>query len=90
MTYPISNATPATGWFNNQQACDQHMNALNHFACECRVCDETWPTEQERINHETDEHYYCDDCDRWFQNANNARMVTHSLTGDAPCEILTT
>ncbi|TPX15277.1 uncharacterized protein E0L32_004554 [Thyridium curvatum] len=64
--------------FNTQNACIQHMGAMNHFAHECSVCGETWPTEEECIDHEADEHYYCASCDRWFQNANNVKMHRRS------------
>ncbi|KAI0482949.1 hypothetical protein GGR56DRAFT_686097 [Xylariaceae sp. FL0804] len=51
-------------YFGSAQAVDQHMNACNHFYWECRVCEETWPTEEDRRDHEIDdhEHWECDDC----------------------------
>lgn len=51
------------------------MNDRNHFDYECGICDETWPDEEARTEHEVDCHHYCGDCDRTFQSANNIQMV---------------
>jgi NAD-dependent SIR2 family protein deacetylase len=59
----------------------QHMLALGHFAeedpvdYECRACDWTYTTEEDRDEHEHDDHNYCGDCDRFFRNANNLKQV---------------
>lgn len=67
----------------------QHMEALNHFesdsrdyfaydiTCdvECNLCYDTFPDDDERVEHEHDDHFYCHDCKRQFQNRNNLRMV---------------
>jgi DNA-directed RNA polymerase subunit RPC12/RpoP len=66
-------------WFRSWQACFQHMSAKNHFALECHICDETWPTEEDRTTHENEDHYYCADCDSTFRNYNNIKMVSISL-----------
>ncbi|KAK4112878.1 hypothetical protein N656DRAFT_731338 [Canariomyces notabilis] len=65
-------------WFRSWQACFQHMSAKNHFALECHICDETWPTEEDRTTHENEDHYYCADCDRNFRNYNNLKMHLQS------------
>jgi len=57
-----------------------HMVQYNHFEFECSQCGETWPTEQQRQEHERDEHLYCDECDRFFNNRNNLKMVRHHTT----------
>lgn len=54
------------------------MDATNHFAYECEVCDETWPSEEDRKEHEIGDHHYCAVCDRWFQSYNNKQMVSKS------------
>jgi hypothetical protein len=51
------------------------MNAKNHFSWECRLCDDTWPTEEELDDHYIDCHNWCESCDRYFQNPNNTRAV---------------
>lgn len=49
----------------------------NHFYIVCQFdnCIETWPSEEERVQHEHDNHLYCYDCNRTFMNSNNLRMV---------------
>lgn len=61
--------------FGSETARFQHMDATNHFDHECSICDETWPTASERKTHEIEEHFYCLDCNRSFQNLNNIQMV---------------
>lgn len=53
----------------------------NHFHIMCQYgdCPETWPSEEERVQHEHDDHLYCYDCDRTFMNSNNLRMVCPGL-----------
>ena len=51
------------------------MDAKNHYAWECSICDETWPTEEELDEHYIVDHNWCESCDRYFQNENNVRMV---------------
>jgi len=52
------------------------MNDKNHFAYECHICDETWPTEEDRTVHENEEHCYCADCNRFFRSYNGIKMVS--------------
>lgn len=69
-------------YFGSQRACNDHMNTLGHFAddsddsYECDICDETWPSEEDLMEHEIRDHYYCDECDRTFQSYNNIRAVS--------------
>ena len=51
------------------------MENKNHFAWKCNCCDETWPTEEQRKEHEIDEDHYCKPCNRHFQSLNNIKMV---------------
>jgi hypothetical protein len=59
----------------NERNCWKHMNIMNHFAEVCSMCDETWPNAEQREQHEHDDHLYCQQCDRSFQNRNNLKMV---------------
>lgn len=54
-------------------ALGQHCQSTSHT--ECRRCYETFNNAQDRIDHEADQHAYCEDCDREFQSPNNARQV---------------
>ncbi|KAI5459426.1 hypothetical protein BGZ63DRAFT_491712 [Mariannaea sp. PMI_226] len=65
-------------WFRNQSACNQHMDALNHWPYECAVCDETWPTAEQRKDHQIRTHFYCGPCKRQFQSFNNIKMHLQS------------
>ncbi|KAJ2982170.1 hypothetical protein NUW58_g6499 [Xylaria curta] len=65
-------------YFGSETARFQHMAALNHFSWECSICDETWPTEGQRIEHEHDDHNYCSECQRTFASRNNLRMHLNS------------
>ncbi|KAI5924862.1 hypothetical protein F4810DRAFT_709053 [Camillea tinctor] len=64
--------------FGSETARWQHMNDLNHFSHECSICDETWPTEEQQIDHEHHEHNFCGECSRTFQNYNNLKMHLNS------------
>ncbi|WOO83374.1 Zinc finger protein [Vanrija pseudolonga] len=76
--------------FNSQHACNPHMGAKGHFGdysdddedWECRDddCWDTFASEADRDAHEHDDHDFCGDCDRYFDNANNLRMHLNSRT----------
>lgn len=55
------------------------MADKNHFAWECNCCDETYPTEKQRKDHEVEAHHYCKPCDRFFQSLSNIKMVRLSM-----------
>ncbi|KAI6445194.1 hypothetical protein PoMZ_13544 [Pyricularia oryzae] len=59
-------------------ALGQHCQSTSHT--ECRRCYETFNNAQDRIDHEADQHAYCEDCDREFQSPNNARQHLNSRT----------
>ncbi|KAK0648718.1 hypothetical protein B0T16DRAFT_427714 [Cercophora newfieldiana] len=65
-------------WFRSERARWQHMEAKNHFFWGCNDCNETWPTEVQRENHEIDEHCYCRECDRYFSSDNGIQMHLRS------------
>ncbi|KAI1204917.1 uncharacterized protein F4807DRAFT_454291 [Annulohypoxylon truncatum] len=60
----------------------QHADARNHtpMQFDCRCCNTTSPSAEDRRAHEAKEHNHCADCNRGFQNANNLRMHMHSRT----------
>lgn len=63
-------------WFRSEGARRRHMVDCNHFAKICSQCDATYLTEEEVKEHEIDDHYYCAECDRVFNNGNNIKMVS--------------
>ncbi|KAI1422462.1 hypothetical protein F5Y12DRAFT_717359 [Xylaria sp. FL1777] len=65
-------------YFGSERARFQHMDAMNHFEWECSICDETWPTDGQRIEHEHDNHNYCSECQRTFMSHNNLKMHLNS------------
>ncbi|KAL0929921.1 zinc finger protein [Colletotrichum truncatum] len=75
-------------YFQSQQAVEQHMNALDHWAesasdeadyyCDYDSCSEGFGDEEELRNHEIEEHFYCDSCDREFQDLNSIKMHRNS------------
>ncbi|KAK3496138.1 hypothetical protein B0T13DRAFT_448565 [Neurospora crassa] len=65
--------------FNSAAARWQHMNAKGHVGHECRVCDNQYRSEQGLIEHEVEDHNYCADCDKIFQNTNNIKQVAPQL-----------
>ncbi|OHW96406.1 zinc finger protein [Colletotrichum incanum] len=71
-------------YFNSQKAVEQHMDALDHWAdsasdepghyCDYDACSEVFDDEEELRDHEVEEHFYCDPCDREFQDLNSIKM----------------
>ncbi|KAM3563258.1 hypothetical protein ARSEF4850_002415 [Beauveria asiatica] len=71
-------------YFGSQQAVNQHMNDVGHWAessesdapdYECDDCDENFFDEEGLHDHEVKEHLYCAPCDRYFQNWNSINQV---------------
>ncbi|KAI1182638.1 hypothetical protein F5B17DRAFT_444072 [Nemania serpens] len=67
-------------YFGSETARSQHMKALNHFQWECSISDETWVTDDQRMEHEHDDHNYCSKCQKTFTNYNNLKMHLNSRT----------
>ncbi|OTA96565.1 hypothetical protein M434DRAFT_67352 [Hypoxylon sp. CO27-5] len=65
-------------YFASRNAVINHMNAKNHWYYECGLCDETWPTEEQKREHEIDCHYFCSECDRQFHDYNAIKMHLNS------------
>ncbi|KAI2616809.1 hypothetical protein GGR54DRAFT_222853 [Hypoxylon sp. NC1633] len=65
-------------FFRSRSRVVAHMNAKNHWPYECEICCETWPSDEERREHEVEDHYYCYDCDREFRNLNGIKMHLNS------------
>ncbi|KAK4124525.1 hypothetical protein N657DRAFT_644765 [Parathielavia appendiculata] len=70
-------AFPA-GW----RARDQHCEATGHSRpeYECDICDAYFDSEYSRRQHMIQDHLYCCDCDRYFQNFNNIKQHLNSKT----------
>ncbi|KAM4054416.1 putative zinc finger protein [Hirsutella rhossiliensis] len=66
-----------------QQACNQHMRDTGHWQTveryECACCYDTWQTEERRTEHEHQDHNYCAECNRTFQNFNNLTIQIKCL-----------
>lgn len=74
-------------YFGSEQAVNQHMNAMEHWAessefseseepeLECDDCEDTFYDEDDLRDHETKKHFYCDPCDRYFQDYNSINQV---------------
>ncbi|WDK14846.1 hypothetical protein CGRA01v4_06127 [Colletotrichum graminicola] len=71
-------------YFNSQRSVEQHMDALGHWAdsasdepqhyCDFDACSEVFDNEEDLRQHEVEEHFYCDPCDRGFQDLNSINM----------------
>ncbi|KAK4452196.1 hypothetical protein QBC34DRAFT_399420 [Podospora aff. communis PSN243] len=77
---PAFECDTCDAWFRSNNAKWQHMAVKNHFAWRCRDpdCEQTWPTEEQLKEHEIEDHYLCNKCDRYFSNLNNIRMHLRS------------
>ncbi|KAK1585442.1 uncharacterized protein LY79DRAFT_268288 [Colletotrichum navitas] len=85
---PSNECDTCDRFFGSSQAVQQHMNALNHWASdvsdddgpvfECDDCYDCFSDEDDLREHEVQDHYYCDPCDRYFQNHNNIRQHLNS------------
>ncbi|KAJ8122271.1 hypothetical protein ONZ43_g1493 [Nemania bipapillata] len=77
--------------FGSWQALNQHMNAVGHeespfqFGCDqcsfvfkTNCCSVTKPTQNEIKKHEAELHFWCSECKRGFQSANNMKMHLNS------------
>ncbi|KXJ88722.1 hypothetical protein Micbo1qcDRAFT_206883 [Microdochium bolleyi] len=67
-------------WFNSRHACEQHMSALRHWdgdshGWDCADCPQVFDNQDDMIQHEVNEHRYCDPCDRYFQRYSGLRDV---------------
>lgn len=80
-------------YFGSQHAVEQHMNDKDHWGqsdesdepeYQCDDCDDAFYEEDSLRDHEVEEHFYCDPCDRYFQNWNNINQVYL----DPPCLLL--
>lgn len=68
-------------FFHSVKAVNQHMDACNHWdsddesGYECDDCYDTFAEENDLRQHEVDEHYYCNSCDRYFNSRNGIKNV---------------
>ncbi|KAK1657141.1 hypothetical protein BDP55DRAFT_37974 [Colletotrichum godetiae] len=83
---------------NSRQAIEQHMAALDHWAdsssdelefyCDYDSCSEVLDDEDALREHEVEEHFYCNQCERAFQDLNSIKMHRNSKAhrgNNAPC-----
>lgn len=77
-------------YFGSQRAVEQHMDAVGHwrdssdeqFYCDFDACSEVFDDEDALRDHEVEDHFYCDPCDRHFQSLNNIKMVRRRYPDD--------
>ena len=65
--------------FYTEQACNQHMSAVNHWPFECDTCSRTFRDEEDKDEHMDDYghwRHYCSECERRFGSANGLNMVS--------------
>ncbi|OTB18064.1 hypothetical protein K445DRAFT_9902 [Daldinia sp. EC12] len=72
-------------FFNSRSAVENHMNAKNHWFHKCGICSETWPDEEQMKEHEIEDHLYCSDCNRFFNNPNGIKMHLNSRAHRGYC-----
>ncbi|KAK1977069.1 zinc finger protein [Colletotrichum cereale] len=86
---PLNECDTCDRFFGSSQAVEQHMNALGHWASEvshnypefgCNDCSACFSDEDDLRHHEVHCHYYCDPCNRYFQNLNNIHQHLNSKT----------
>lgn len=66
--------------FASSRARFQHMNAVGHNdLLECDICYEEFPTDEDLVEHEIEDHGYCSWCDRQFFTWNAIHMVREPL-----------
>ncbi|KAI1121985.1 hypothetical protein F5Y10DRAFT_83895 [Nemania abortiva] len=56
----------------------EHMYTGIHYKYRCSCCNVTSSTEDKIKQHEIEEHSWCSECDRGFQNYNNIKMHLNS------------
>lgn len=67
-------------YFGSETGKVHHMQAVNHFAHACQLCDVTLPTEARLTEHELKAHYHkCGFCDEQFHRDNGAELQKHEL-----------
>lgn len=64
--------------FGSERAAYQHQNDTGHWLVECRMsdCRDSFLEEDSSDEHEKEDHLWCYDCDRYFQNYNNLNQVS--------------
>ncbi|KAF7559528.1 hypothetical protein G7046_g4627 [Stylonectria norvegica] len=64
-------------YFGDEEDRREHMDECDHWdadAPECSQCYQRFPNASEVKQHEFDDHLYCAECDRDFQNRNNMQQ----------------
>ncbi|GAB0145854.1 hypothetical protein EsHS_00006273 [Epichloe bromicola] len=74
-------------YFGSWHAVCQHMTDVGHWAessesdgpeYQCDDCGDAFYNEADLRDHEVEEHFYCDPCDRYFQSSNNINQHLRS------------
>ncbi|KAF2223081.1 Alpha/Beta hydrolase protein [Elsinoe ampelina] len=66
--------------FFTERSAEQHMEAKDHYRYDydCEHCNYAFRTREGRDGHEKEDHPYCEECDRYFDNAGNLRNHLNS------------
>ena len=84
-------------YFRSQHAVNQHMTDVGHWAessdsempeFECGNCQDAFYAEDDLRDHEVQEHFYCDPCDRHFKNRNSVNQVGLLLCISSSIELI--
>ncbi|OIW32642.1 hypothetical protein CONLIGDRAFT_699522 [Coniochaeta ligniaria NRRL 30616] len=70
-------------YFDDNWDRSEHMRYLGHATYskhECSICIERFESAEETEEHEVEDHHYCHDCDRTFNNRNNIKQHLNSRT----------
>lgn len=65
-------------FIESQRPMDQHTNNFDHWTqprYECYDCPEFFSVKRDLVDHQMGVHFYCEPCDRYFQNHNCLMMV---------------
>ncbi|KAK3347534.1 hypothetical protein B0H65DRAFT_547357 [Neurospora tetraspora] len=67
-------------WWDDEDFCLEHMEEEDHFGFECRCCYHFSRSKDARIKHEVEKHFFCKECDRFFNNINSIKQHLNSRT----------
>ncbi|KAK3485346.1 uncharacterized protein B0T23DRAFT_45929 [Neurospora hispaniola] len=66
--------------FRKESKLLEHARIKGHSRYECDDCGRLFVTEDARTKHEVEAHFFCRECDRFFQSINNIKQHLNSRT----------
>lgn len=61
--------------FSKESKLLEHARIKGHSRYECDDCGRLSVSEEARTKHEVEAHFFCRECDRYFQSINNIKQV---------------